>query len=208
MLGTWPTHQPPWTHPMLHLWVSSNKACQPSHEGRTWGYHEADYALNSGKCPQTAYHRENQVPEHHQCLYFHVLVLRSRNAKEMIEQRNNWLLFHLAPCDSHVPLTTLLSAQKLFPPFLLQRWLVNNISTRLWSLVDGNSTHNQLGPRDVQPCPVFLSFFSKEIHKAKSWKNISVNASSQGLWISKVYFEHQSGNISVSSRLVSDTSII
>ena len=37
-----------------------------------------------------------------------------------------------------------------------------------------NSTHNQLGPRDVQPCPEFLSFFSNQIHKAKSWKNISV----------------------------------
>ena len=70
--------------------------------------------------------------------YLHVLVLRSRNAKERIEQRNKqWLLFHLAPGDSRGPLTTLLSGQKLFPLFLLQRWLVNNISTWLWSLVAG-----------------------------------------------------------------------
>ena len=62
--------------------------------------------------------------------YLHVLVLRSRNAKEPIEQRNKqWLLFHLAPSDSRGPLTTLLSGQKLFPLFLLQRWLVNNINT-------------------------------------------------------------------------------
>ena len=62
--------------------------------------------------------------------YLHVLVLRSRNAKERIEQRNKqWLLFHLAPSDSRGPLTTLLSGQKLFPLFLLQRWLVNNINT-------------------------------------------------------------------------------
>ena len=65
MLRTWPTGQPPWPHPMLHLWVSSNEACQPSQEGyheRTWGYHEAEYALDSGMCPQTGYHQEHQVP--------------------------------------------------------------------------------------------------------------------------------------------------
>ena len=67
---------------------------------------------------------------HHQCLdYLHVLVLRHRNSKELIEQRNKEsLLFHLALCDSHGPLTTLLSPPKLFCLFLLQRWLVNNIS--------------------------------------------------------------------------------
>ena len=30
-----------------------------------------------------------------------------------------------------------------------------------------NSTHSQLGPRDVQPHPVFLSFLSNQIHKSK-----------------------------------------
>ena len=37
-----------------------------------------------------------------------------------------------------------------------------------------NSTHNQLGPRDVQPCPEFMSFFSNQINKPKSLKNIRV----------------------------------
>ena len=70
--------------------------------------------------------------------YLHVLVLRSRNAKELIEQRNKKsFLFHLAPCDSNGPLTTLLSAQKLFPLLLLQSGLVINISTWLWSLMAG-----------------------------------------------------------------------
>ena len=60
-VGTWPTGQPPWPHPMLQLWVSSNESCQPTQEGRTWGYHEAEYALDSGKCPQTGYPQEHQV---------------------------------------------------------------------------------------------------------------------------------------------------
>ena len=39
---------------------------------------------------------------------------------------------------------------------------------------DWNSNHSQLGPKDVQPCPVFLSFFSNQIHKTKSLQNIRV----------------------------------
>jgi len=35
-------------------------------------------------------------------------------------------------------------------------------------------THSYLGHRDVQPCPVFLSFFSNQIHKAQSLQNIKV----------------------------------
>ena len=70
--------------------------------------------------------------------YLHVLVLRSRNDKALIEQRNKqWPLFHLAPCASYGPLTSLLSVQKHFPLLLPQRWLVNYISTWLWSLVAG-----------------------------------------------------------------------
>ena len=33
-----------------------------------------------------------------------------------------------------------------------------------------NSTHSHLGLRDIQPCPVFLSLFSNQFHKAKSLK--------------------------------------
>ena len=62
ILGIWPTGQPPWPHSMLQLWVSSNEPCQPSQEGRTWGYHEAEYALDSGTCAQSGYHQEHQVP--------------------------------------------------------------------------------------------------------------------------------------------------
>ena len=70
--------------------------------------------------------------------YLHVLVLRSRNAKALIEQRNKqWPLFHLVPCASYGPLTSLLSVQKRFPLLRPQRWLVSNISTWLWSLVAG-----------------------------------------------------------------------
>ena len=74
--------------------------------------------------------RSIRCQRHHQCLdCLHVLVLRHRNSKELIEQRNKEsLVFHLALCDSHGPFTTLLSAQRPFPLLFLQRWLVNNIS--------------------------------------------------------------------------------
>ena len=138
MLGTWPTGQPPWPHPMLQLWVSSNEPCQPSQDGEPGANTRLNMLWTQGHEHKLVISRSIRCQEHHQCLYFHVLVLRSRNAKELIEQRSkSWLLFHLALCDSHRPLTTLLPAQKLFPLFLLQRWLVNNISTWLLSLVDG-----------------------------------------------------------------------
>ena len=74
--------------------------------------------------------RSIRCQRHHQCLdNLHVIVLKCRKSKEQLEQRNKEsLVFHLALCDSHGPFTTLLSAQKLFPLFLFQRWLVNNIS--------------------------------------------------------------------------------
>ena len=126
-------------HPRLQLWVSSNEPCQPSQEGRTWGYHEAECALDSGTCPQTCYHQEHQVPGAPSMPLTISMYLFSR-----VEMPRNWeqikkksFFFHLAPCDSNGPLTTLLSAQKLFLPFLLQSWLVNNISTWLSSLMAG-----------------------------------------------------------------------
>ena len=140
MLGTWPTGQPPWPHPMLHLWVSSSEQCQPSQEGRTWGYHEAEYALDSGTCPQTGYHKEHHVPGEPPMplaisMYLFSGVETPRNWWS--KETSNDSCFILPPCDSHGPLITLLSAQKLFPLLFPQRWLVNYISTWLWSLVAG-----------------------------------------------------------------------
>ena len=67
-----------------------------------------------------------------------------------------------------------------------------------------NSTHSQLGPRDVQPCPVFLSFCSNQIHKAKSLQNIRVIVIlSRPLNLEDV-FGASGGNTSHESRLVSD----
>ena len=112
-------------------------------------------------------------------------------------------MFHLALHDSYGPLTTLLSAQKLFPLFLLQRWLVNNISPLLWILV-AETTHNQLEPRNIQPYPVFLSFCSNQIHQAKSLKNIYVFLSNWRALMLQGLLEHQRGNTSPSSWLVSN----
>ena len=130
MLGTWYTGQP-WPHSMLQVWVSSNEVCQPSQEGRTWGYHEAEYALDSGTCPQTGYHQKHQVPGAPPMpltisMYLFSGVEMPRNWQKK-KKKKLWLLFHLAPCDSQGPLTTLLLAQNS-PLLLPQRWLVNNIS--------------------------------------------------------------------------------
>ena len=69
---------------------------------------------------------------------------------------------------------------------------------------DWNSTHNHLGPRDVQPCPVFLSFFSNQIHKAKSLKKINVIVTYLRPLKFQGHLEHQRGNTSPSSWLVSN----
>ena len=87
---------------------------------------------------------------------------------------------------------------KIFPLFLLQRWLVNNNSPWL------GLGPNQLGPRDVQPCPMFLSFVSYQIHKTKSLKNINVILTYSRPLMLQVFLEHQRGNTSPSSRLVSN----
>ena len=88
--------------------------------------------------------------------------------------------------------------KKLFPLFLLQRWLVNNNSPWL------ELGPNQLGPRDAQPCPMFLSFVSYQIHKTKSLKNINVILTYSRPLMLQVFLEHQRGNTSPSSRLVSN----
>ena len=68
-----------------------------------------------------------------------------------------------------------------------------------------NSTHSQLGPRDVQPCPVFLSFFSNQIHKAKSLKKHMGDCSSLKAFESpSSIWSIKEGTHSPASRLVSD----
>ena len=71
----------------------------------------------------------------------------------------------------------------------------------------GKSTHIQLGTRDIQPCPVFLSFVSKQIHKAKSLKNINVIVTYSRPLMLQGLLEHQRGNTSTSSRLVSNPNL-
>ena len=88
--------------------------------------------------------------------YLHVLVLRSRNAKELIEQWTSSDCLSSCPMCFHSPLTTLVSGQKLFPLFLLQRCLVNNISTWLWSLVAGTELTVSWDP---EISSLFLCFY-------------------------------------------------
>ena len=84
------------------------------------------------------------------------------------------LLFHLALCDSHGPLTTLLSAPKFFPLFLLQRQSVKDIITWFWSLVGGTQLTISWDPEMSSLVLCFCPFFSNQIQKAKSLKNINV----------------------------------
>ena len=116
--------------PCFSCELAANEPCQPSQEGRTWVYHKTEYALDSGSCPQTGCHQEDQVPGAPPMpvtisTYLFSGVETSRN-RQSNETSND--LFHLAPCDSHCPLTTLLSAEKLFPLLFPQKWLVNYIS--------------------------------------------------------------------------------
>ena len=138
MLGTWPIGQPPWPHPMLQLWVSSNEAFQPSQEGRTWGYYKAEYALDSGTCPQTGYHLEHQVLGHHQCLWLSPYTCSQEEKHQGTDRAINkqWLFFIL-PCVIPTALWPHCFLLQTLPSLFLQR-LVNNISTLLWSLVAGN----------------------------------------------------------------------
>ena len=58
--------------------------------------------------------------------------------------------------------------------------------------------------RDVQACPVFLSFFSNENHKAKFLKNINVIVTYSRPLMLQGLLEHKIRNRSPSSRLVSN----
>ena len=176
MLGTWPTGQPPWPHPMLHLWVSSNEPCQPSQEGRTWGYHEAEYALDSGTCPQTGYHQEHQVPGGPPIplaisMYLLSGVEMPRNWESKETSNDSCFILPQVIPTTLWPHCSLPENSFLFCFLKGGLWLHKHLTVKPggWT-----STHNHLGPRDVQPCPEFLPFFSNQIHKAKSLKNIRV----------------------------------
>ena len=133
--------------------------------------------------------------------YLCVLVLRGGNSRELIEPRDKSSC-PILPCV--IPWSADYTA-------LWAKYLSSIPSLKVaceehqhLTLKSGgwNSTHNQLRPRDVQACPVCLSFFSKQIHKAKSPKNMT---GSPPLKARKapIFFEHQRGNKSLDYRLVS-----
>ena len=100
--------------------------------------------------------------------HLHVIVLRSRAKKQVITLVSScpvwfpWPFDHTALCPK--TLSSTLSSK------VACEWH-NHLTLKLGGWI---STGNQLGPRDIQVCLVFLSFFSNQIHKAKSLKNINV----------------------------------
>ena len=175
MLGTWYTGQP-WPHSMLQMWVSSNEPCQPSQEGRTRLYHEAKYALDSGTCPQTGYHQEHQVPGAPPMPLTTSMYLFSGVEIQGTDRVKKQVMTLVSSCPVWVPRpfdhTTLW-------PKTLSSFASSKVACELHQHLTvkpggWNSTHNQLGPRDVQACPVFLSFFSNQIYKTKCLQNIRV----------------------------------
>ena len=71
-----------------------------------------------------------------------------------------------------------------------------------------NSTHNHLGPRDVQPCPEFVSFFSNQIHKPKSLQKNKGDCNSFKAFESpRSIWSIKEETHSPASRLVSDLSL-
>ena len=176
MLRTWPTSQPPWPHPMLQLWVSSKEPCQPSQEGRTWGYHEAEYALDSGTCPQTGYHQEHQVPGAPPMpltisIYLFSGVEMPRNWESKKTSNDSCFIFPCVIPTALLPHYFVPKNSFLFCFLKGGFWIISAPDCEAWWL---ESTHSQLGPRDIQPCPESLSFFSHQVHKAKSLKIIRV----------------------------------
>ena len=71
-----------------------------------------------------------------------------------------------------------------------------------------NSTHGQLGPRDIQPFPVFLSLFSNQVYKAKSLKKHMGDCSSLKAFESpSSIWSIKEGTHSPASRVVSHLSL-
>ena len=132
-----------------------------------------------------------------------MLVLRGGNSRELIEPRDKGSC-PILPCV--IPWSAGYTA--LWAKYLssIPSLKVACEEHQYLTLKSGgwNSTHNQLRPRDVQSCPVCLSFFSKQIHKAKSPKNMTGSPFSF-ISHSKLQdlFEHQRGNKSLDYRLVS-----
>ena len=58
-------------------------------KGETGAIMRLNMLWTQGSVHKLVITRSIRCQDHHQCLYFHVLVLRSRNAKELLEQRNN-----------------------------------------------------------------------------------------------------------------------
>ena len=132
--------------------------------------------LSWGMCSQTGYHQGHHLPGAPSMPLTISMYLFSR-----VEMPRNWeqikkksFFFHLAPCDSNGPLTTLLSVQKLFLPLLLQSWLVNNISTWLSSLMAGTQLTVSWDPEMYSLILCFCPFSPTRFIKAKSLQNIRV----------------------------------
>ena len=105
--------------------------------------------------------------------YLHVLVLRSRNAKELIEQRNKsndscFILPHVIPMALW-PHCSLPKNSFLYSIFKGGLWITSAPDCEVWWL-----ELNSESAGTVQSCPVLLLFFSNQIHKAKSLQYMRV----------------------------------
>ena len=208
MLGTWSTGQWPWPHPMLQLWVGSNEPCKPSQEGITWGYHDAAYALDSGTCPQTGYHQQHKVPAPmpqtiSMFLFSGVEMPRNCRAKKQVTTLvSSCPVWFPRPFDH-----TAVWPKSLFS--FASSKVACELHQHLTVKPGGwNSTHSQLGPRDVQLSPEFLSFFSNQIHKAKFLKKHKGDCNSLKAFESpRCIWSIKEGTHSLASRLISDLSL-
>ena len=153
----------PWTHHILHLWNTSNEPSLSSLERRPRGCHRAESSLSPELCRQDGYHQGHQVPGAPRVTLSFSMFLSSPLSPQGTDRAKRQVkaLVSFSPVWSWGTLTTLLSGKNLFPPLLLQRWPVTNISTWPLSLVELNS--QSIGSGNAQPCPVSLSFFSNQI---------------------------------------------
>ena len=152
---------------MLQLWVSSNEPCQPTQEGRTWGYHETEYVLD-----KLVITRSIRCQGHHQCLWLSPCTSSQKQKCQWSYRAKKQVMTLVSSCPMWFPgpfdHTALWpKSRSSIPSSKVACELHQHPTVKPGGW---NSTHRQLGLRDVQPCPVFLSFFSNQIHKAKSLK--------------------------------------
>ena len=145
--------------------------------------------LYSGLRTQTGYHQGNQVPGSPPVTLS--MCACPQGWKFQGTERANKqgiVLVSSCPVWSCGPLTTLLSAQNLFPLLLLQRWLTLATDAEAWWPV-----YNSQSADPKKPSLVFCLFLPNQIHKSKSPKNMTGSPLLKAFKLPRSFFSIKEG---------------